>query len=403
MVTRFKKLGGFVPHPQQNLDKYLRKGVITSVDAKKGTCTLQWLDSPGIRDSVRLTQNSSGEYLIPDIGAVAIVGLDNYKQAHILRFEPVSISRRIRKKEEKNTEGIEGEYTLPDLQPGEKYWETQTGKQFIHLTNEGDFLFQTLLGGSFELQNAAGVFRTRTPGHHVIADGVEEYAGKAVRIQYKPELGGYVSSPVTTDLTNSKVYSEYSLKVTETAGEQVLDPTTRLARYRKPLVAITAGNVIDKQGNVLDKTGASETVKLYPEKGVAYQIVLDNGAAIFIDKEGCLSIQAKSLNINNGEVDTNDPDIALVGEKASTKGTRGQHIAREHDEVSIPISLNYMDTAHTTLSTKGSLNVNTLKTIAQAIVSPAGPCFLNPAVLVDSIDLVGEITAGANKIYAGDS
>ena len=86
----------------------------------------------------------------------------------------------------------------------------------------------------------------------------------------------------------------------------------------------------------------------------------------------------------------------------SAKGTKGQHVAREHDKITIPVSGGYTDPEHKGLDIKSPKNLEALEKIALAIMSPAGPCSLNPALLTGNIELEGEITEGSTNLYIGD-
>ncbi|MFA5398660.1 MAG: hypothetical protein WC346_21780, partial [Methanogenium sp.] len=130
---------------------------------------------------------------------------------------------------------------------------------------------------------------------------------------------------------------------------------------------------------------------------------LKNGTQIDVDKEGRCSIKGIKLNINEGSVDRDDPDILLELETNNTNlGTKGQHVAREHDEVKIPITSTYTNSEHAGLVTKNEENFAMLNKLATAFISPIGPCFFNPGILINNEVLKGEITEGAKNVYVGD-
>ncbi len=61
------------------------------------------------------------------------------------------------------------------------------------------------------------------------------------------------------------------------------------------------------------------------------------------------------------------------------------------------------DADHTELTAISAENLVVLQTLAAAIMSPVGPCSLNPALLSDpSLKLKGSITAGAKNVLVGD-
>ncbi len=141
------------------------------------------------------------------------------------------------------------------------------------------------------------------------------------------------------------------------------------------------------------------------KKQLCARIKLRSGTQIDIDKEGRVSIKNLNININEGSVDIEDPDIALGLEiNNAVLGNRGQHIAREHDEVTIPIGISRLsEKDHNGLMIKNTENLVTLQTLAAAFMSPMGPCFLNPSLLSDGLQITGEVTEGSTKVILGDS
>jgi hypothetical protein len=169
-----------------------------------------------------------------------------------------------------------------------------------------------------------------------------------------------------------------------------------------PLVDLTIGTLVDDNGVVVAK---NDQLSPTPQKQVTIDLKLLNGIRISIDKDGRITITGANINLNNGSVDSTDPDVALGLETNNTNlGKRGQHAAREHDIVTIPISNEFSDPDHMTLqNTINPENLLTLQWLAKSFVNGGGPCTFNPATLPNNTKLLGVITAGAKNLYVGDT
>ncbi|MCK9541080.1 MAG: hypothetical protein M0R03_03520 [Novosphingobium sp.] len=357
---------------------YTRVGKIEQVNPQEGTCTIRWLDKPGMRYNVLLTQGSPKEWNIPERGEIVLVTFDHNERARIIRY--INLGHAVKIKEVKS---------LPKLKEGEKLWEGGRGS-YIYMQQNGNILLSTLDQGFFILEAQTGTLKSETVNWKVSTEGGIANFGLVKRFKTDGETREF--QEIIDE--NGDAYTEFRIRMVETA-----DGTLGITGIDDPFIDITLGTYINFDGNVVNKNNEIAT----PTKQLAVRISLKNGVKIEIDKEGRVSLEAKSWNINKGEVDVDDPDAALGLETASTKGSKGQHVAREHDRVTIPISTSFVDAEHTTLNQKSSSNVSgALTQLAGAIMSPAGSCFLIPTTLQGNVKLEGEITEGAENTYVGD-
>ena len=365
---------------QRDLSNFNRIGKIDTVFPESGVCSIRWLDKPGIRHEVQITQASHKAFEIPERGAIVLVTFDHHERARIIRYINLGHEDRISKIK-----------SLPRLKEGEKFWEV--GGTYLHMRKNGDVIISTANQGYFILENSTGTFKSESVNWKVTTEAGIAYSGLIKRFVTAADGSG--SSEIITNIEGEDL-TEFRIRLVETA-----DGALGLSGIEDPLVDIVLGTFVDNDGVIVNKKDVDTTAN--PTKELVARIEFKNGIKIFIDKDGRLSIEGAFININKAEVDTNDADVALGLETASTKGTKGQHAAREHDEIAIPISNNFSDADHTELTAISAENLVVLQTLAAAIMSPVGPCSLNPALLSDpSLKLKGSITAGAKNVLVGD-
>jgi hypothetical protein len=262
----------------RDFNSFTRIGRIVSVDPAKGICRLQWLDRPGFREGVLLTQGSDGEWNIPRVGAVVIVAFDIGDQARIIRY--VNVGHKIK------TDAFE----LPALSEGEKFWECAGAS--LYITANGDIILRSASLGTVTLEKGSDTFKSETTNWKVTTVGGEAFWGQVKR--FKPQLDGSYASEVITDLTGDS-YVEYTFNLFETAGDKnALIPGD-------PLIKITLGTVVDDSGNVVDEEG---TTLLDNTKSLCLQFdITKDTTKVFslkINKEGKVSLNCNALTINNG-------------------------------------------------------------------------------------------------------
>lgn len=366
----------------RNLNKLVRLAQIVDVDGQKGTCSLRFLDIPSYRSDVLLPQSSEGIFNIPETGAVCVVIFDQYDRAWIVSYVNLGHEDRV-----KNLK------TLPKLKSGEKF--TESGGSYFYIKNNGNIIISTLSGNTIEIENNSGTIKLETINWKLITEGGLFYFGLTKRLV--PNIDGTATYKIISDITGDS-YTELNLQVMETAdGTLGIDPNVT------PLIDLTLGTLIDNDGNKLNKTGNINLIN--SSKEVVLHLQTKAGVQIDIDKEGHISILTPKLNINNASVDIIDSDaISGIDTNNPVLGTLGQHAAREHDKVSIPIGSTFTDTKHAGLTEKNGSNLISLTSLAAALVSaaPGGPCILNPALLPPNLSFDGEIVEGSKNIYVGD-
>ncbi len=365
---------------QRDLSGFNRIGVVQQVDPIKGTCVVKWLDHPGLRYDVYITQATSKEWYIPEKGSVVLVEFDSYDRARIVRYMNIGqITRTLQSK------------SLPKFKEGERMWEV--GGTYLHMKRNGDVIISTLSQGILTIENSTGTFKSEFVNLKNITDAGIQYFGIMQRMV--PDGNGFGQ---ITNITNDfgDIYSEYRLQIVE-----VSNGALGMGGISNPIIDIALGTYADSNGIVTAKNGV---VSPSTSKQMTINITLNNGCSIILDKEGRMSLNFKSLNFNSGSVDSNDPDIALGLETNNvTLGNKGQHVAREHDIIKIPLTTNYTDTDHLGLkNTVAPINMQALQWLAKSFISPTGPCIFNPGVIPPNTDIQGEITQGAANLIAGD-
>ena len=363
----------------KDLNKHARLAQVVDIDGEKGTCSIRFLDIPSDRTDVIILQSSQGVFNFPEIGSVTLVVFDVFSRPYIIGY--INLGHKDRVRELK---------TLPKFKSGEKFFEA--GGSYFYIRQNGNIIISTLSGNYLEIENTSGNIKFETVNWRLITEGGLLYFGLVKRLVSDGIKSTY--KPITNIIGDS--YTELNLKVMETA-----DGTLGIDQNVEPLLELTLGTLIDKEGKKLNKN-LEETPS--PKKEVLLHLKLKNGIQIDIDKEGRVSLQNVKMNINNGSVDIEDPDIELgLESNKSEKGTRGQHVAREHDEVVIPVGSSE-DTKHLGLDGKAIVNLEKLSTfITGYFTTPGGPITINPSSpLGIPFDLKGEITEGANNIIIGD-
>jgi len=382
VVRRRKKFASDLRNDtiQRDFSNFSRIGTVVQVFPERAVCSIRWLDKPGIRHDVQITQASPKTFEIPEKGSVVLVAFDHNERARIIRYINLGHEDRVREIK-----------SLPKLKEGEKFFEV--GGSYLHMRKKGDVVIGTANQGYFIIENQTGSFKSESVNWKVTTEAGIVYSGLVKR--FIDDGAGGRSNEIVTNLAGDDL-TEFRIRLVETA-----DGALGLSGIEDPLVDIAVGTYVDDEGDIINKKDEDTTAN--PTKELVARIIVKNGVKIFIDKEGRVSIENAIMNINEAQVDADDPDVALGLETASTKGNRGQHVAREHDAVSIPMSTSNADTDHTELIDVSSANIATLQTIAAAIMSPAGPCSLNPALLSSpTLKFTGIITEGAENVLIGD-
>lgn len=374
---------------QVNYQRFLRVGEVIAVDFRAGTCRVNWYDVPGQRQDVILTQATEGEFHVPAIGSAVVCGFDAASQAIVLRCIPKEWVVRAKP----ISEG--GKESLPPMEFGEKYMESTTRdgrKSYLYMSRTGNIEMESGFGVRMGIEDISQTAYLETRNSRTLTDNLTIFSGKVKRLIGNALL--YISRTVGTGIAvTTKYLTETKIKVFEYANDAVT-----FGPLQTPLVQLTLGTVVTDQGALVNKLGIP-TIDL--SKEVAVQLELPGNTKLYIDKSGRATITGLRLNINNGSVDATDPDIAQGLESNNvTLGTKGQHVAREHDEVTVPLAPDYADPAHQGLSEKALTNQAALVALASSIFTFVGPCFYI-GNLPPQTKLTGEVTEGAQNVHVG--
>lgn len=364
----------------RDLSKYARVGVIQDIDPEEGTCTVRWYDKPSAQRDVYLTQSSPNSVEVPEKGAVVIAVMDQFNRAFIVGYFNVGHAARVKKLK-----------TYPKFKDGEKFFEVNGA--YFHIKKNGNIVISTLLGGIVEFNNVSQTWKYEVVNWKLATDAGVASFGVAKRKLLNTD-GTTTIAPVLDSA--GKPYNEYTLTLYEMAdGSITINPTDT------PILTLSLGTVIDQNGNVIN---SNNVVSTDATKQLAVRLSLKSGIVIDVDKAGVCKVSGIKLVLNGASVDADNPDISSgLQSNDSTLGNRGQHIAREHDEITIPLGLTYSEEDHNGLTAKNTDNLSALADLAKAIISPSGPCFLNPSLLPANLSLKGEITEGSTNLYAGDN
>ena len=261
----------------KDLNKFTRAGRIVSVDPIKGICRLQWLDRPGIREGVLLTQGSDGEWNIPRKGAVVLVSFDVGDQARIIRYVNVGHSLKT------------AAYDLPNLSEGEKFWECAGAS--LYITANGDIILRSASLGTVTLDKNSDTFKSATTNWKVSTIGGEAFWGQIKR--FKTQVDGSKASEVITDLTGDS-YIEYTFNLFETAGDR------NASIPGNPLIAVTLGTVVDDSGSIIDEEG---TKVLDDTQSLCLQFAITKDSSeilsLKINKQGNVTAKFPKLILTN--------------------------------------------------------------------------------------------------------
>jgi hypothetical protein len=301
----------------KDMSKNARIGTIDSVDSEGGTCTIRWLDHPGFRTNVRLSQGSHKEWNIPERGAVAIFITDSKDQTFLIRYINLGHESRV-----KTTK------TLPKLKAGEKLWEV--GGSWVYMKSNGDIVLSTAEAGYLTLENTSGTLKSETINWKVVSEGGENSLGVLKRPYLHSD--GTMSVELIQDPLNQS-FTEYRLRVIEKADNQL-----GANDLTNPLYDIIIGTVADdtlNQGKAVDRFGAP--VDPNSLSALCVKIAVKNSLGVellkvVLDKTGNLTFQS---NAPTGTTNINFQQLILnaLTSLVINNGTLGA--ARLNDSVQI--------------------------------------------------------------------
>lgn len=358
---------------QYDLKRYARLAKVEDVDPENGLCTVRWLDRPGIRKEVIVTQNSPTNYSFPVSGSIVICVFDRFDRAFITSYIPLGQQSK-----------VQNLNTLPKFKEGETFFEA--GNSYIHVRKNGDIIIATTQGYML-LDNKTDTLSQEFGNWRLDTDGIYKFAGKIKR--YINTSGN--KRVETIERSDGNAFIEHILKVYETTEDS-----------SNLLYNLTIGTLVNDEGIITSRSGNSLSAS--SSKQVCLNLQMNNGIRVTIDKEGYLQIDGVKVFINNPSVnkDAVDSDKSLSNE--SDLGTKGQHVAREHDKVTTPFGNSYSDEEHLGLVSKASSNLTKLTSLLSnfTVASPGAPITPITTPIEVNTDFEGEITEGAENFQLGD-
>jgi hypothetical protein len=189
-----------------------------------------------------------------------------------------------------------------------------------------------------------------------------------------------------TSVDGGNALNEVKIKVKELSDQTILSSGDE----SETIAEITLGTLVDDDGAKIVNQAGNEIV---------CDINFSSGAKIQVDKKGLIVFnQANTLKPT--EVPPIPDDLSASDSDYAYVATPQQRAAREGDRLTIPITFaTNPDLDHPGLTAKLVLNTAALSKLAQCFMSPYGPCTFIP--LQPDINLVGEITQGANGVFIG--
>ena len=292
-----------------------RLAVVSNVNAIKGTVNLKWLDHPGGRENVVISQAAFGSFEFPVPGAVVLIAMGQGDLPEIDRYIPIGYVKQVQEGDAKQ------------LHPGEKLWrsyvgsDVEQGKQFpipiptgteIFMSNSGKIVLRDGAGDWWELDPIDNIIHQNSMTYQVYTEaGVLDFG------LVKREMPTYpdptensemvlVTRNNTSILNGGRAFTEFRLRVLETAD---VDPTTA-PEIDDPFVEVILGTKIKRQGSGLNTTYSPETTtNSHAESGkeICIQIRTKNaiGFEFTVDKEGNVTMgmaDGKKLKIKCDDI-----------------------------------------------------------------------------------------------------
>ena len=307
-IKRRKIFQSSAKHPQEYLSKFSRIGSVQFVDVINGVCRIKWLDNPGGRNDVYISQSSWGEFNMPIVGSIVFVECDAHDQARIVRYANLNQVTR----QQLPNEGGSGE--IPKVQPGEKYWES-VGGAYIYMTEGGRIFLVSPGNDSIEIDPDLNLIRSESVNWKVITDAGTDWSGEVRR--WLPGKGNVVITDNTPTLQfpNGTPLTERIIVVGDFSSKYKSNGTT--------LIKINIGTYVDNLGNVVDITGIPVLPTSTSALAIRLQVIPSDsstGLVLAVDKAGKCSITTPNLTVNSS-------NIVLGDVSATEPGVLGQTLA----------------------------------------------------------------------------
>ncbi len=299
---------------------WIRPGIVQAVDATTGLLDIEWLDHPGLRQGVAITQPHQGMFQIPTIGAIVLIGFDQGYGAQILRYLPAGYAEQ------------SGDEFNPML-PGEvnifSYLDTVgtvREKQFIvpaptgtriFLNNIGDIQMATALGEWWRMDNAQSEIIQNSMNYTVSTEAGTLQFGLVRRIPESAKDKETVPSIITPtgqrleDVggISTKGLTEFRLRLLETADTQqssLSDPNAYVPAVNDPFIELSLGIKVDDNGDLVKTTSDQAKTTTGPQEIIIQlKTRADQGFEFTVDKEGnvTLTIQGNIKIKVDGDTD----------------------------------------------------------------------------------------------------
>lgn len=329
---------------------WIRPGIIQGVDADTGLLDVEWMDHPGIRQGIAITQPHQGMFQIPTVGSIVLVGFDQGFGAQILRYLPAGYAAQV---EDRDLYPLRpGEITLFSFQDTkgtvrEKQFivPTTTGTRFF-MNNIGDIQMATALGEWWHMSNAESEIRQNSMNYTVSTEAGVMQFGLTRRLPESSKSEENVPSIITPNGQrledvgglNPEGLTEFRLRLLETADTQqsaLNDPNAYVPAVNDPFIELTLGVKVDDDGDLV-KTTAAQAKTTTGTQDIIIQLKTrtDQGFEFTVDREGNVTLLVKgnikidvggdtdltvagNVNANvNGDIVAEAKKIKLTGDKA---------------------------------------------------------------------------------------
>jgi hypothetical protein len=283
---------------------FVRFAVITSVNEARGVVGVEWMDHPGGREDIIVSQAGFGSFEFPVPGALALIAMKRGDQPEIVRYIPVGYAKQVQVGESKQLhagEKLWRSYAGSDTEPGKPYpVPAPTGSE-IYMSNSGKIVFRDGTGDWWELDPNDNVIHQNSMTYQNTTEaGILDFG------LVKREMPTYpdptqnsemvlVTQNNTPILNGGKAFTEFRLRVLETAD---VDPTTP-PEVDDPFVEVILGTKIQKTGSGLNTSySPEETTDSHAEPGkeICIQIRTKStvGFEFTVDKEGNVTMSLAS-------------------------------------------------------------------------------------------------------------
>ncbi len=270
----------------------LRFARITDVDTDKGVVGISWLDHPGGRVEVILSQPSWGFFTVPTVGSIVACGFDTVDRTTILRYIPIAYKAR---HGDPSEGAFEPQDALREVKEGEHFLKSIAGAE-VYMDVNGNIVLSSGAGSywkitledliqqnseTWKVQNEAG---TLTMG--IVRRLYEDTDFTPVQVDNRIIKNG-----------SDEAYVEYRLRVAETADASVGTAST------PDLVEITVGTLIDSEGNVTQSTNENNvTIDIRTKNDVGFQFRVDRDGQVEMTVKGGseFTIDADKVKITQG-------------------------------------------------------------------------------------------------------